>query len=259
MTNSEKNIIAERYLQETPEDARLVSGGSRAAGIKQEPEKPAKKRGRASEKKAPGSSGSSSSSSPSSPSSQAAAKRKSAAEPIPQSSPKRKPRASAKKPETTPEEQPSVKTPSVMKLVEDKPMSENQVIAAGKSRIPRQLRGIEPLSKVIRREADAANRAEMLRNSPEVRRNLTEMIIEEKTPEILRRFNACDCEQCCAELTRRAASELPARYIKLPELAGLDYDGFSREERLLIKSLNKTAVMVLIRIMISNKKRNFHE
>lgn len=243
MTNSGKNIISERYLQESPEDARLVSGEVRTAGIKQESEKPAKKRGKTAERKA----------------SAASEKRKPSAEPVPQSSPKRKPRASAKKTETVPEEQPSVKTPSVMKLVEDKPMSENQVIAAGKSRIPRQLRGIEPLSKVIRREADAANRAELLRNSPEIRRNLTEMIIEEKAPEILRRFNACDCEQCCAELTRRASSELPARYIKLPELAGLDYDGFSREERLLIKSLNKTAVTVLIRIMISNKKRNFHE
>lgn len=243
MTNSGKNIISERYLQETPEDARLVSGEARTAGIKQEPEKPAKKRGKSTEKKA----------------SAASVNRKPAAEPVSQPPKNRKSRGSAKKPETAPEESPSVKTPSVMKLVEDKPMAENQVIAAGKSRIPRQLRGIEPLSKVIRREADAANRAELLRNSPEVRRNLTEMIIGEKAPEILRRFNACDCEQCCAELTRRAASELPARYIKLPELAGLDYEGFSREERLLIKSLNKTAVTVLIRIMISNKKRNFHE
>ena len=50
----------------------------------------------------------------------------------------------------------SVKTPSVMKLVEDTAAMENQVIAAGKSRIPRQLRGIEPLSRVIRREAEAA-------------------------------------------------------------------------------------------------------
>ncbi len=246
MTNSGKNIISERYLQETPEDARLVSGEARTAGIKQEPEKPAKKRGKSTEKKT-------------SAASAASIKRKPAAEPVSQTPQKRKPRGSAKKSETAPEEQPSVKTPSVMKLVEDKPMSENQVIAAGKSRIPRQLRGIEPLSKVIRREADAVNRAELLRNSPEVRRNLTEMIIGEKAPEILRRFNACDCEQCCAELTRRAASELPARYIKLPELAGLDYEGFSREERLLIKSLNKTAVTILIRIMISNKKRNFHE
>ena len=48
----------------------------------------------------------------------------------------------------------SVKTPSVMRLVEERAFSENQVVAAGKSLIPRQLRGIEPLSKVMRREAE---------------------------------------------------------------------------------------------------------
>lgn len=56
------------------------------------------------------------------------------------------------------EQSQSVKTPSVMRLVEERAFSENQVVAAGKSLIPRQLRGIEPLSKVMRRESRASAR-----------------------------------------------------------------------------------------------------
>ena len=164
----------------------------------------------------------------------------------------------AKKEEPREEQPISVKTPSVMKLVQEDPLAENQVIAAGKSRIPKQLRGIEPLSRVLRRAAEAY-REDEVRSSPEVTRDLTEMVIEYNAPEILRRFNACDCEKCRGELARRAAAEIPARYIKLPELAGLDSDVFSEEEKMLIASLKKTVVSVMIKLMIGNKKRNFHE
>ena len=174
-----------------------------------------------------------------------------------------KPEKPSKKPainkqETAPEETPSVKTPSVMKLVEDSPLLENQVIAAGKSRIPRQLRGIEPLSRVMRREAAEMSEAERVRSSPEVSRNLTEMVIQHNAPAILNRFNACDCELCRSGLSKLAAAEIPARYIKLPELADLSFDGFSSDEKMLIQSLTKTAVSVMIKLMISNKKRSFH-
>lgn len=159
------------------------------------------------------------------------------------------------------EQSQSVKTPSVMRLVEERAFSENQVVAAGKSLIPRQLRGIEPLSKVMRREAEL-QRGEQpddeVSRSPLVMRELTEMVIAENVPVIIRRFNACDCEKCMSELARLTAEEIPARYMKMPELADLNWSGFSSDERILIDSLKKNAVTVMIRLMIANKKRNFH-
>lgn len=159
------------------------------------------------------------------------------------------------------EQSQSVKTPSVMRLVEERAFSENQVVAAGKSLIPRQLRGIEPLSKVMRREAEL-QRGEQpddeVSRSPLVMRELTEMVIAENVPWIIRRFNACDCEKCMSELARLTAEEIPARYMKMPELADLNWSGFSSDERMLIDSLKKNAVTVMIRLMIANKKRNFH-
>lgn len=159
------------------------------------------------------------------------------------------------------EQSQSVKTPSVMRLVEERAFSENQVVAAGKSLIPRQLRGIEPLSKVMRREAEL-QRGEQpndeVSRSPLVMRELTAMVIAENVPVIIRRFNACDCEKCMSELARLTAEEIPARYMKMPELADLNWSGFSSDERMLIDSLKKNAVTVMIRLMIANKKRNFH-
>lgn len=159
------------------------------------------------------------------------------------------------------EQSQSVKTPSVMRLVEERAFSENQVVAAGKSLIPRQLRGIEPLSKVMRREAELQRSKQPddeVSRSPLVMRELTEMVIAENVPGIIRRFNACDCEKCMSELARLTAEEIPARYMKMPELADLNWSGFSSDERMLIDSLKKNAVTVMIRLMIANKKRNFH-
>ena len=158
----------------------------------------------------------------------------------------------------TGEQSPSVKTPSVMKLIQDSEEFENQVIAAGKSRIPRQLRGIEPLSRVIRREAEEEKQLEEKQSAPLVTRELTGLIAEKEAPEILARFNACDCEVCKGELARLAAEELPARYIRLPEGEGLDWDGFSDDEKLLAGSVKKSVTTVMIRLMMANKKRNFH-
>ena len=168
-----------------------------------------------------------------------------------------------KKSEVSDEEQPeeqsqSVKTPSVMRLVEERAFSENQVVAAGKSRIPRQLRKMEPLSKVLRREAQEEERADMVSSSPLVMRDLAAMVIADCVPGIIKRFNACDCEKCVSELERLTAAEIPSRYMRLPELADLGWDGFTDEERLIIEKLKKSAVTVMIRLMIGNKKRNFH-
>lgn len=165
---------------------------------------------------------------------------------------------SAKRSVHTEEQAVSVKTPSVMKLVEDTAALENQVIAAGKSRIPRQLRGIEPLSRVIRREAEAEKQQEEKQSAPLVTRELTGMIAEESAPAILARFNACDCDTCRRELARLAAEELPARYIRLPEGEGADWSGFTDDERVLVASVRRSVTTAMIRLMMSNRKRNFH-
>lgn len=253
MTNPHKDIITERYQQENPEGARLISEETLIGSPKINPDNGVKKRrsraNRSEEDKTPASE---KPEKPEKPEKSAVKSRK------PAGNSAKKKTASDDGEVPAEEQSQSVKTPSVMKLVEEKPLSENQVIAAGKSQIPRQLRGIEPLSRIIRRESAAMNAAEQVRSSPEVSRDLTEMVIADSAPEILRRFNACDCERCRVELSRLAEQEIPARYIKLPELADLSYDGFSREEKLLIASLKKTAVSVMIRLMIANKKRNFH-
>ncbi len=149
----------------------------------------------------------------------------------------------------------SIKTPSVMNLMKEVSAADNQVIAAGKSRMPKQLRRIEPLTRIIRRQAEKMTREE----SPRVSRNLTQMVAEEAAPEILRRFNACRCARCCAELARLAGAEVPSRYVHMPELAGLDYEGFTEDERRLVSSIKKSVVSVMMKLMIGNKKRNFHE
>lgn len=149
----------------------------------------------------------------------------------------------------------SIKTPSVMKLMKDVAAADNQVIAAGKSRIPKQLRRIEPLTRIIRRQAQEMTRDE----SAMVSRDLTKIVAENTAPEILKRFNACQCRRCCTELARLAGAEIPSRYIDMPELVGLDYDGFTAEEKQLVSSIKRTVFSVMMKLMIGNKKRNFHE
>ena len=149
----------------------------------------------------------------------------------------------------------SIKTPSVMKLMKEVSAADNQVIAAGKSRMPKQLRRIEPLTRIIRRQAEEMTRSE----NAKVSRDLTRLVAETTAPEILKRFNACQCGRCCAELARLAGAEIPSRYIDMPELAGLDYDGFTGEEKQIVFLIKKTVVSVMMRLMIGRKKRNFHE
>ncbi len=257
--------ITEHY-QENPEGARLVSVGS------DEPHAGKSRSATASAKKKSGKSAASVKSEKaakkvgSADPNKAAGEKKCAARKSAQSSGKTSGKSSANAADVDEggEQSQSVKTPSVMRLVEERAFAENQVVAAGKSLIPRQLRGIEPLSKVMRREAEFSGREQQTEPDDEVSRSslvmreLTGMVIAECVPGILRRFNACDCERCASELARLTAEEIPARYMRLPELADLSWSGFSDDERLLIDSLKKNVVTVMIRLMIANKKRNFH-
>lgn len=145
----------------------------------------------------------------------------------------------------------SSKTPHVMKLVQPSEMI-NPVIIAGKSSIPKALRGVEPLSRMLRREAkqlDSALTGEL------VTVNLTAVAIDESAAEILRRFNACDCAVCVEELSRLTAEQVTARFVKLkPQDA--EYGSDKLEE--LKQPVKKQVMQQMIRLVIRTPKRSFH-
>ncbi len=145
----------------------------------------------------------------------------------------------------------SSKTPHVMRLVQPTEVI-NPVIVAGKSSIPKALRGVEPLSRMLRREAkqlDSALTGEL------VTVNLTAVAIDENAAEILRRFNACDCAVCVEELSARTAEQVTARFVKLkPQDA--EYGSAKLDE--LKQPVKKQVMQQMIRIVIGNPKRSFH-
>lgn len=154
---------------------------------------------------------------------------------------------SAKKQESA---EPSSKTPHVMKLVDQKNDMINPTIMAGKSSIPRRLRGLEPLSRIIKREAE-----EVYGGDTETY-NLTALVIEEHAPEILRRFNACDCELCVETLSRLTAEMVPARFAKLRR-STVERD--LEEVRQLKDPLRRPVTSHMVRLVMQNKKRSYHD
>ncbi len=166
-----------------------------------------------------------------------------------------KPAKPRKKAETKQEElktgEPSSKTPQVMKLVQQRNDMVNPTIMAGKSSIPRQLRGLEPLSRIMKREAEevfGADEAETY--------NLTALVIDEHAAEILRRFNACDCELCVETLARLTAEVVPARFAKLRKR---DVEREAPEVKQLKEPLQKTVTSRMVRLVMQNKKRSYHD
>ncbi len=146
--------------------------------------------------------------------------------------------------------EPSSKTPHVMKLVDQKNDMINPTIMAGKSSIPRRLRGLEPLSRIIKREAE-----EVFGGDTETY-NLTALVIEEHAPEILRRFNACDCDICVETLSRLTAEMVPARFAKLRR-STVERD--LEEVRQLKDPLRRPVTSHMVRLVMQNKKRSYHD
>lgn len=159
---------------------------------------------------------------------------------------------------TPKKEQPSSKTPHVMKLVERRDEGVNPVIAAGKSNIPRRLRGAEPLSRVVKRDAIEIPEAGEVHSAPEeqVTVNITALVIAEETPQILRRFNACDCAKCVETLVRLTSESIPARFVKVGKIVA-EHGGTQLEA--LKEPLHKPVTQQMIRLIMNNKKRSFHE
>ena len=147
------------------------------------------------------------------------------------------------------------KTPQVMKLIE--PLGDvNPVIIAGKSRIPQQLRGKAPLSRIMRREAAEIFGEAFYTDPNEVLTvNLTELVIKESAGELLRRFNACCCDKCIEELSCRAAEKVPSRFVRVTR-AELERGISELEEQK--EPLRKSALSAMIRELLGNKRRHCH-
>ena len=169
-----------------------------------------------------------------------------------------KPAKSSKKSESS--EAPTSKTPQVMKLVAPHGDYVNPVIIAGKSSIPKKLRGVEPLSRIMRREASAVLGEDISGLPAEeeeiVTLNLTAAAISENAAVILRRFNACDCEKCVAALTKMTEEKVPARFVRISKHAAESGSGELEEQK---EPVKKAVVSQMIRVLLGNKKRSFHE
>lgn len=148
--------------------------------------------------------------------------------------------------------EPSSRTPQVMRLVEQRNDMVNPTIMAGKSSIPRQLRGLEPLTKIMKREAEAVFGAD----EDEETFNLTALVIDDNAAEILRRFNACDCEICIEQLSRITADSVPARFVKLKRRS---VERKAPEVEELKAPLKRPVTSRMIRLVMQNKKRSFHD
>ena len=146
------------------------------------------------------------------------------------------------------------RTPQVMKLVETQ-SDINPVIIAGKSRIPQQLRGRAPLSRIMRREAAEIFGDYYADPNELLTVDLTELVIKENAGELLRRFNACCCDKCIEELTRRAVDKVPSRFARVTR-AVLEQGAPELEAQK--ESLKKSALSAMIRELIGNKRRHFH-
>lgn len=146
----------------------------------------------------------------------------------------------------------SNKTPQVMKLLEQDKSSTNPVILAGKSRIPRQLSGREPLSRLLKREMGE----EFSEIDGTVVVNLTQLAIEYEAPEILDRFNACSCDKCVEVFSRVIAERVPVRFARISKAAQRRGSPELTER---MEPVRKLVLSEMIRELIGNKKRCFHD
>lgn len=146
----------------------------------------------------------------------------------------------------------SNKTPQVMRLLEQNKSSANPVILAGKSRIPRQLAGREPLSRILGRELGE----EFSDIDGTVVVNLTQLAIEHEAPLILDRFNACSCDKCVEVISCAIAKRVPVRFARVKKSS--QHRG-SRELMERMEPVRKMVLTEMIRELIGNKKRCFHD
>ena len=143
------------------------------------------------------------------------------------------------------------KTPQVMRLVEQNKNAVNPVILAGKSRVPKQLRGREPLSRMMKMGLGE----EFSDREDSVVVNLTEAAIEYEAPEILDRFNACSCHKCVEVFSMKISERVPVRFARINKSSRSG----SRELRERMEPVRKIVLSEMIKELIGNKKRCFHD
>lgn len=149
----------------------------------------------------------------------------------------------------------SCKTPQVMKLVEEKTDS-SQIIMAGKSRIPTQLRKREPLSRIMKRDLGEELSEQFSDTRDTVVVNITELAIQFSAPEILDRFNACSCDKCVEEFSKKISERVPARYARVNKFTRRT-PTMELKER--VEPMRRIVMPEMVRELICNKKRSFHD
>ncbi len=149
------------------------------------------------------------------------------------------------------EQRKPVKTPQVMKLVEN-PDGVNPVLLAGKSRVPPQLRKKQSLTSLMRREM-----GEVFYDVEDtVVVNITELAIEHEAPEILDRFNACSCDKCVEIFSRIISGRVPARFARVRK-GGVETGSRELSER--VAPMRKAVITEMIKELIISKKRCYHD
>lgn len=146
-----------------------------------------------------------------------------------------------------------------MKLVQPHGDVVNPVIIAGKSSIPKQLRGVEPLSKIMRREAEQVMGEDIVsltEPDEQVTVNLTELLAADMADAILKRFNACDCHKCSEALSKIAAEKIPAHYVKVTKR---EFENGTVSDQYEHGPLRKTVILQMVRELMGNKRRNYHD
>lgn len=149
------------------------------------------------------------------------------------------------------EQRKAVRTPQVMKLVENS-LDVNPVLLAGKSRVPPQLRKKQSLTSLMRREM-----GEVFYDVEDtVVVNITELAIEHEAPEILDRFNACSCDKCVEIFSRIISGRVPARFARVRK-GGVETGSRELSER--VAPMRKAVITEMIKELIVSKKRCYHD
>ena len=149
----------------------------------------------------------------------------------------------------------SSKTPQVMRLVE-KNTKVNPGILAGKSTVPRQLRGREPLSKLMKRDTPST----YFENEDVEVVNISELAIKLEAPEILDRFNACSCSKCVAVFTEKVSQKVQPRFARVARRGSMGNNNARMSELYgRVEQMRKVVLPEMIREIIGSKKRWFHD
>lgn len=177
-------------------------------------------------------------------------------------------------------EQRSSKTPQVMRLVDNTGDNFNPIIAAGKSHIPKKNRHNAPLSKIMKamysesenkRLYDDLRQNEIGRDmyvhdgelmmytvgEDKISVNIISVLLAEMVPEVLERFNFCDCALCRERLSEIALDELPAKFVRIHKnKSEKEKDAELQKHK---KGSRQSVARALVKHIMPNKKRHFHD